>query len=360
MTTPTAPPLRFGVIGCGGAAVDFARGVRGSANATIVAVHDRDAARAADLGRDWGATVHPTLRALLENRGVDAAYVALPHDRLAPTAGAALRAGLHVLVEKPAGTTLAALDRVRAAALTADRRVGVLFEHRSRQATRTATDLVRGGAIGDVRLVRIRTLIDKPPAYWLSGPTGRVRDPWRTSPRRAGGGVVIMNSIHQIDLVRAITALEVESVAARISCSVPGVRVEDVAVAAIAYRGGAIGSLVASAHAPGASRAEEIEIDGADGSLVLPDPYGPPRPLRLYLRRPWRDHGAGRWIEIERAEPDAFVTAVDAFVAAVAAGADPVPGLADARAALATVLAIYAAARRSGSSVGQSPSLGRA
>lgn len=341
--------LGLGIVGCGGAALDVVWALPRVPTIRLVAAHDHDKARARDLAARAGGDVHVahSLRALLGDPGVEAVYVAVPHDRLAPTAAAALRAGRHVLVEKPVATTLAGLRRARTAAREASRSVGVMFELRHVAAVAAARELVAAGAIGAATAVRIRTVMDKPATYWSSGPTGRAVDPWRASVRRAGGGVVLMNAVHQLDLVRWITGLEVEAVAAFTAAGIPDVEVEDRAAAVLGFAGGVVGSLTASAHAAGASRDERIEIDGTLGALRLPDPYaGRDESVQLFLRRPWRDQPAGRWLEWRcEAAQDPWAATLASFASAVAAGRDPEPGLDDAEAALATVLAIYRSAR---------------
>jgi predicted dehydrogenase len=339
----TGRPLGFAIVGCGGAARDIARAIDGTPDAHLVAVHDLDRERAAALATDGGrrATVMPSLGSLLREDGVDAVVVALPHDRLAPTAVAALRAGRQVLVEKPGATTGRAIRAIRDAAATADRSVGVMFELRRVASVAVARELVRGGALGRLRTVRIRTLIDKPAGYWSAGPTGAVSDPWRASRRRAGGGVVLMNTIHQLDLVRAITGLEPLAVAGLTQAGVAGVEVEDIASATIAWSGGVVGSLVAAAHAAGAAGEETIELDGDAGALRLGDPYAAQPEVRWFLRS-----AAGEgWRVARPAGVDPFVATIGAYVDAIRAGRPPVPGLADADAALATVLALYRSAR---------------
>jgi predicted dehydrogenase len=357
MPEPATRPLGIGVVGCGGAGVDLVRGAAGSSHVQVTAVHDQDAGRAADLAARAGTMprIHARLATLLADPAVDVVYVALPHDRLAPTAVRALRAGHHVLVEKPVATTMRGLRAVRSAARVAGRSVGVVFELRHAPAVCVARELVAAGAIGEIALVRIRTLIDKPATYWAVGPTGRAADPWRSSRRRAGGGVVLMNSIHQLDLVRALTGLDVDRVSAEWVAGVAGVEVEDRAVATLRFTNGAIGSLVASAHAPGATDGETIELDGSSGALRLPDPYAAPaKPLELYLRRPWGPHPAGRWISLEgrsggdsasrrESRPDPWTALLDDFASAIRGGSEPSPGLDDAEAALGTVLAILRA-----------------
>ncbi len=339
------PALRFGIVGCGGAAAAVAAAIDRSAAASIVATHDHDVDRARALAEPRGATAHRTLRRLLADPSVEIVYVALPHDRLAATAIAALRSRHHVLIEKPVAIRVTDIARIREAALDGDRSVGVAFQLRFVATVGAARDLVMTGALGRLRSVRIRTLIDKPATYWAVGPAAAVPDPWRASARRAGGGVTLMNAIHQLDLVRAITGRAVERVGAFIAAGVPGVAVEDVAVAALDLEGGLLGSLAASAHAPGAREAETIELDGDDGSLRLGDPYADRRRLEVFLRRSAAGIEPGRWIEIAQPPRDPWTAAIDALAESIAAGQEPVPGLADAEAALRTVLAIYRSAR---------------
>jgi predicted dehydrogenase len=210
-----------------------------------------------------------------------------------------------------------------------------------------ARSLIERGVLGRLRSIRIRTLIDKPADYWAAGPTGAVRDPWRASRARAGGGIVLMNAIHQLDLVRAITHLEPLRVAGLVEAGVPGVEVEDVAVATIAWSGDVLGSLVALAHGPGATAAETIEIDGDDGALRLGDLYQP-RPDLDWFRRPAADGSdpeRGAWRRERPGPIDPFAATIAGFVESIQNGRRPVPGLGDADVALATVLALYRSSR---------------
>ncbi|MEA2520082.1 MAG: hypothetical protein QOF49_2162 [Chloroflexota bacterium] len=344
MTGAAGTVVGLGIVGCGGAAADVVRAVKGSPVLRVVAVHDVVRDRAVDLAAGTDARVHRRLDGLVGDPAVDAVYIALPHDRLVRAAVAVLEGGRHVLVEKPLSIDAAGLRAVRDAGRRAGRSVGVMYELRQVASARQAGTLIRDGAIGAVRLVRIRTLIDKPPSYWISGPTGRVADPWRARRARSGGGVVIMNAIHQLDLVRFLTGLEVIRASAEAEAGVAGADVEDVASASLRFDNGAIASLVASAHAPGATGEETIDIDGTDGALRLGDPYAARPRLALYLRGPYRDHPVGRWIAIRPPPVDPWAATLDAFARAIADGTPPVPGLDDAEAALATVLAIYRSA----------------
>ena len=340
-------PLGFAIVGCGGAARDISRGIDLAEGAHLVAVHDREPSHAAALAAGRTATVHTTLAALLRDPRVDVVCIALPHDRLAPTAVTALRAGRHVVVEKPAATDARGIRAIRDEALRANRSVGVMFDLRKVPTVASARRLVEAGALGRLRAIRITTMIDKPADYWASGPTGAVRDPWRASRARAGGGVVLMNAIHQIDLVRAITHLEPLRVAGLTTAGVPGVEVEDAAVATIAWSDDVLGSLVAAAHAPGAASAETIDVDGDEGALRLGDLYQP-RPELAWFRRgsaAGEAATADAWLRERPTPADPFASTIAGFVDAIRAGRPPVPGLPDADVALATVLALYRSAR---------------
>src|SRR5690606_35279584 len=111
---------------------------------------------------------------------------------------AALDARRHVLVEKPMALDVGGIDRLAAHARAVSRDVAAMFELRAVGAVREARRLVRGGCIGSVTAVRIRTVIDKPPAYWRRGLQDRGADGCRARLERAGGGVVMMNAIHHL------------------------------------------------------------------------------------------------------------------------------------------------------------------
>jgi predicted dehydrogenase len=336
-------PVGIGIVGCGGAAVDLCRAIDALLEARLVAAYDQIERAADELAAPRRATVHRDLEALLADPAVEVVYIALPHDLLAPTAELALRAGRHVLVEKPMALDVASIHGLAELGREVGRAVGVMFELREVAAIREARRLVRGGAIGRVVNVRIRTVIDKPMSYWRSGPNGRGVDGWRAQRARAGGGVVLMNTVHQLDLVRHVTGQGFVRAAAEIANLVSKVEVEDAAAAVLRLSDGGIASLTASAHSPGAEHEERIDIDGTEGRLDLPDPYGD-GPLRLFVRRRWHRFAANRWTDINPPQRDAHAELLRGFLRAIRRGA-PVPvGAPDAAAALIAALAIYRSA----------------
>ena len=337
-------PLGVAVVGCGGAAVDVVRALRSVPGVRVVGAMDRDPALAADLVRGTGARIHATLDAVLADPDVDIVYIALPHDLLAVTALRAVEAGRHVLVEKPVAPDV---DTIEGLARAADARgvsVGVMFELRYTPAVLAARELVRSGAIGTIRAVRVVTVIDKPDSYWREGLTGRSRDSWRASLARAGGGILLMNTIHQLDILDSILGLAVVRVTADMTAGIVGVEVEDVAAATLRLADGGIVSIAASAHSAGATADERIEIDGTDGSIRLHDPYRDPDLLEVFLRRHFGDLSAGTWHVLRTPPGDPFAAALQAFADAVRSGTRPAVGTAEAARTVAVVLAMYRAA----------------
>jgi len=281
---------------------------------------------------------------------VEAVYIAVPHNQLAPLAAQALRAGKHALVEKPMALSLAEADELIALAEANSLGLGVNYDLRQSAQALQARALVRAGAIGEIVAVRIQTLIDKPASYWRAGYSGRWVSSWRTSKVQAGGGVVLMNTSHQLDVVRFITGLEVSSVSGEVGTLAAPVAmdVEDIASASLRYANGAIGSLMAGAHLAGPEPgSERIELYGQQGQLRVPSLYGDDL-AQLYLRREWGKPAmaASEWHRLPHEPAHIYQGTVNAFARAVRRGEAPSPNGRDAREVLAIILGLYQSAER--------------
>lgn len=336
--------VRFGIIGCGGAALPVSEALAGSSVAKLAAVYDLNQDLARDLGARYGVPVAETLDALLENASLQATYLAVPHNQLAPLARQVLSAGKHALVEKPMAINLNEADELIGLADARHLALGVFYELRHAPALIRGRELIQVGAIGDVIGVQIHTLIDKAASYWTLGLAGRWVSSWRGQKAMAGGGVVLMNSSHMLDAVRFMTGLEVTSVSAEVGTFVAPVEVEDTAAATLRYSNGAIGSLFAGAHLAGVNPGgQHSEIYGTLGQLRVPNPYGN-EPIHVYLRREWNGLAADQWHVLAQEPANAFAGAVDAFAGAVQRG-EPAPTSGrDGRAVLEIVLGLYRAA----------------
>jgi 1,5-anhydro-D-fructose reductase (1,5-anhydro-D-mannitol-forming) len=335
--------LSFGFVGAGEIAVASAKAVQASEHAAIARVFDTRADLAADLAATYGGQPADSIEALLADPAVDAVYICVPHFLHRALAAQAAAARKHVFIEKPMGVGPGDAQAIVAACRATGVACGVPFVVRYAPAYREAHRLVQLGAIGDVTGFRITYRGDKPASYWSGGYSGRAVSDWRQSRATAGGGVMIMNTIHDLDAVLWITGLEVahvQGIAANLAS--PG-DIEDYAVALLACSGGAIGSLEAASSLPGGQGPGQRWINriyGRAGQIALPSPWGRD-PLALFTRE------AGQWREVGLAPgPDARQLAFDEFAAAVLAGAPvPIPGVAGLRASQ-VLHAVYAAAER--------------
>src|SRR5947209_1346721 len=181
--------MRLAIVGCG-----LIGGKRAAAAAShhIVIVCDCDAGRAEQLAQKTNARAVTDWRDAVA-ADVDAVIVATTHDQLAAIALGAVEASRHVLVEKPAGRTLADVQAIADAAAKHNRIVKAGFNHRFHPAMQKAREIVDSGALGPLMFLRGR--------YGHGGRVGYDKE-WRADPNLSGGGELIDQGVHLIDLSR--------------------------------------------------------------------------------------------------------------------------------------------------------------
>lgn len=183
--------LRVAIAGCGLIGHKRAEAL---GDDMLVGAYDIDPAATARLVATHGGKACSTLDELL-SLSPDVVVIAAIHSELAALACAALDAGAHVLVEKPAGTGVADIDRIAAAAARAGRLVKVGFNHRFHPGLERAVALARSGEFGEVFSVRGR--------YGHGGRLGYEKE-WRADPALSGGGEIVDQGMHLLDLSYAI------------------------------------------------------------------------------------------------------------------------------------------------------------
>jgi predicted dehydrogenase len=318
--------MRLAIVGCG--LIGLKRADAAGSH-EIVVVCDRDGARADMLARRTGA------RATLDWReaiaaDVDAVIVATTHDQLAPIALAAVEAGRHVLVEKPAGRHV---DEVRPIANAATAR-GVVakvgFNHRFHPAFLKAREIVDSGALGPLMFIRGR--------YGHGGRVGYENE-WRCRPEVSGGGEAIDQGSHLIDLSRWFLGdLAVEYAAApTMFWNIP---VDDNCF--VALRGGS--GQMAWLHASWTEWKNifSFEIAGRDGKLEITGLGGSYGVERLTYYRMLPEMGPPETTTWEYPFPDrSWHNEFDDFAAAIAGKRRPCGDIHDAVANLEIVARIY-------------------
>lgn len=180
-----------GIVGCGLIGQKRAKAL--GAGGKLVACADIDMNRAEALAGTAGAKAFRDWRELVWSSLVDVVIVATLHDSLAEITLTAAEAGKHVLVEKPAARTAAELVPVMAAAAKHGVKVHVGFNHRYHRSLRKAKEIVESGALGELMFVRAR--------YGHGARLGYEKE-WRSNPALSGGGELIDQGSHLIDLSR--------------------------------------------------------------------------------------------------------------------------------------------------------------
>ena len=180
-----------GVIGCGLIGQKRAKAL--GSGGKLVACADLDADRAQNLAKTSGAQVFRDWRELIFSPAVEVVIIATLHDSLAEITRAAAEAGKHVLVEKPAARNSAELVPVMAAVKDHGIKVHVGFNHRYHRSLRKAKEIVDSGALGELMFVRAR--------YGHGARLGYEKE-WRSNPALSGGGELIDQGPHLIDLSR--------------------------------------------------------------------------------------------------------------------------------------------------------------
>ncbi len=255
--------MRVAIVGCGLIGGKRAKSLAALGH-RVVATADAVPDRAAALARGYpGCAASAEWREVVSRADVDAVVVSTINDSLAPITLGAVRAGKHVLVEKPAARSADELRPVLAAARTAGVTVRVGFNHRFHPALLKARQLVDAGAVGPLMFVRGR--------YGHGGRIGYDRE-WRANRALAGGGELLDQGVHLIDLTRWFLG-PVERVSGYAGTFFWDMPVEDNGFLCLHHAGGQVGWLHASCSEwknlfclEIYGRTGKLQIDGLGGS----------------------------------------------------------------------------------------------
>jgi 1,5-anhydro-D-fructose reductase (1,5-anhydro-D-mannitol-forming) len=231
----------WGILGLGGFARRMAPLFSAAEGAHLAAISSRDPARAASLAAEFGAArSHAGEEALFADPDVRAIYIATPNALHAEQAIRALRAGKHVLVEKPMALTVADAEAMVEAADRAGVQLGVGFHLRHHPVHRAIKQRLAGGAAGDIIYGQAQF------CSFSQIPLDR----WQMNPAIAGAGSIMGLGVHMIDLLRYLTGQEVTSVTAMTDGPAPGRPVEFLMLGTLAFDGGAYGQVISSRRLP--------------------------------------------------------------------------------------------------------------
>jgi UDP-N-acetyl-2-amino-2-deoxyglucuronate dehydrogenase len=251
----------FGIAGTGVIAAVHAAAVATLPGARLVAVTDMRPEPARAFARAHDCVAEPGLDALLARDDVEVVCVCVPSGMHAEVGVAAANAGKHLIVEKPIEVTVAAADRLIAAARSAGVVLTVMSQHRFDPGLAELRRLLDSGALGDLVLGEASTKWYRPQEYYDSAG-------WRGT-HAMDGGSLMNQGVHYVDLLRWCMG-PVTEVTAVCATRAHQIEVEDVALALLKFASGAVGTIVAStAVFPGYP--QRLEITGTNGTVTVED-----------------------------------------------------------------------------------------
>ncbi len=306
--------------------------------AVLAAVVDVDQQRAAELARQYGARSYTDVKDALAADDLDAFAVCVPSGLHPEIATAVIEAGRPVLIEKPLAITAAGAGRVEAAARASQLTVGVVSQRRFQQPVRFIRAAIDEGMLGKITSAVVESAFFRSQAYYESGD-------WRGTLALDGGGALMNQGIHALDLMVWMLGRPVR-VSAHTGCVAhTGIEVEDIVGATITFENGAIGVMLASTAAnPGLP--VRLAVHGDHGVVVMDDERitrfeslvadaeKAVAPLQTATVRPG-------WDPLDDAHREQYAD----FLRSIREHRDPYVTVADASRTLAVVLAIYESAK---------------
>jgi predicted dehydrogenase len=336
--------MKIGILGAGSISDTHARAANSIPGVEVVAVYGRNVERAQRLAAAHGGIAYDSLDRFLDHRPMDIVAIGSPSALHAEQGIAAADRGLHVLVEKPLDVTTERADRLIAAADKAGVKLAVFFQDRLKPDVVTLKTVVDAGVLGRPILGSGRVKWYRPPEYY-----GGSR--WRGTFALDGGGALINQAIHTLDLMLHVWG-PIVAVDARSGTQLHKIEVEDTVVATLQFKNGALGVFEAStAVYPGYAR--RVELTGANGTVTLehdqlvgldlksPDPRFPapavkPTDAAVNAASPL----------VSDATPHRRV--IENFIDAIRTGSQPACDGPEGRRSVEVIDAIYASARRKG------------
>ena len=255
----------IGIIGCGMIANFHAKAIAAMSGAKLVACFERNPERGEVFATEYNCKAYADLDAMLADPAVDVVTICTPSGAHMDPAIAAAKAGKHILVEKPVDVSVDKIDAMITACEENNVQLASILPRRFNEGTQILKQAVDSGRFGQLTLVEAVTKWFRTQEYYDSGA-------WRGTWALDGGGALMNQSIHTIDLLLHVVG-DVESVCAFGDCLThENIEVEDTAVAILNFKNGAKGVIQGSTSCwSKEGHAAEVNICGDQGSAFLKD-----------------------------------------------------------------------------------------
>jgi len=252
--------LGFGIIGMGNGAAIHAKCIQQIENCQLIAVCSRSEAKAKKAAQEYGVPHYTNFVELINRDDIDAISICTPSGMHLEPALAAAQAGKHIIVEKPIEITLERADQIINACQTAKVKLAAIFQHRFEEAVQQLRRAVQQGQLGKLILGAAYVKWHRTQEYYDTGG-------WRGTLKGDGGGALINQSIHTIDLLQWIMG-HVKTVIGKVATFTHRIEGEDLGLALLNFENGAMGVIEGSTSIyPGFP--ERLEIHGEKGTVIL-------------------------------------------------------------------------------------------
>jgi UDP-N-acetyl-2-amino-2-deoxyglucuronate dehydrogenase len=256
--------IHIGIVGGGNISDTHARAAHEIEGIEIVAIYGRNRERSTHLGRLYGGMVYEDFDTFLNHKPMDMVAIGSPSGLHAEQGIAAARHGLHVLVEKPIDVKTELANALIAECERANVKLGVFFQDRTAPDLRKLSELINAGRIGKPISVSASVKWYRPPEYYS-------QSRWRGTIALDGGGALINQGVHTVDLLLWLMG-DVAKVYGRAITALQKIEVEDTVVALLEFTNGAIGTLEAATSIyPGYPR--RLELTGSEGTIIVQDDH---------------------------------------------------------------------------------------
>jgi len=328
----------IGLIGGGNISETHARAARAIPGVEVTAIYGTNPKKVAALCREHGGKAYQDFDAFLAHRPMDIVAIGSPSGLHAAQGIAAAQRGLHVLTEKPIDISTERADALIETAERSGVKLGVMFQDRTKTGIRELREWVRSGVLGKLLVVDAQVKWYRAPEYY-SGSR------WRGTSALDGGGALINQAVHTVDLLLWLLG-DVVRVQACTATVLHAIETEDTALALLEFANGALGTLEATTAAyPGYPR--RVEITGTEGTVILEQD----RILAANLRNPPAATSAGIVPDANQSASSAVVSDVrghqalfEDFLQAIKQDTVPICDGHEGRRSIALVEAIYRAA----------------
>src|SRR5437867_4682921 len=253
--------IGIGILGCGSVAKVHAEAIRRVPELKLVSVCSRSRESAERLARVYAVTFFTDLEEFFADTALEAVTICTPSGTHSELGCAAALLGKHVLVEKPIDVTLDKADALIEACARAGIQLGVSLQSRFLDAPRLLKETIDTGRLG-------RPILASAYVKWYRAPEYYASAAWRGTLALDGGGALINQSIHTVDLLRWIAGPVAQVSAFTDRLVHPQIEGEDTVVASLRFKNGALGVVEAATSVyPGFKR--RLELTGTEGTVIL-------------------------------------------------------------------------------------------